>query len=60
MLSIGVEKPMIQTDLYSFSYKKGSVTPFWKRCGAENFYRNGKNSQGKQLYKCKKCGFRFV
>ena len=51
---------MLQTDLYSFSYKKSSVTPFCKRCGAENFYRDGKNSQRKQLYKCKKCGFRFV
>lgn len=51
---------MIQTDLYSFSYKKGSVVPFCKRCGSENFYRDGKNSQKKQLYKCKTCGFRFV
>jgi len=51
---------MIQTDLYSFGYKKGSLLPWCKRCGAENFYRNGKNSQGKQLYKCKRCGFRFI
>jgi transposase-like protein/DNA-directed RNA polymerase subunit RPC12/RpoP len=50
----------VQTDLYSFSYKKGSLLPLCKRCGAENFYKDGKNSQEKQLYKCKKCGFRFV
>jgi len=50
----------IQTDLYSFKYKKGSLLPLCKRCGAENFYKDGKNSQRKQLYKCKKCGFRFV
>ena len=51
---------MIQTDLYSFSYKKGSLVPWCKRCGTENFYKDGKNSQGKQLYRCKSCGFRFV
>ena len=34
--------------------------PWCKRCGAENFYRDGKNSQGKQLYKCRQCGFRFI
>lgn len=51
---------MIQTDLYSFSYKKGSVVPSCKRCGEQNFYRNGKNKKGFQRYKCKKCGFRFV
>ena len=51
---------MIQTDLYSFSFKKGAVAPFCKRCGAEHFYRDGKNSQGKQLYKCRRCNFRFV
>lgn len=51
---------MIQTDLYSFSYKKGSFIPWCKRCGTKNFYKDGKNSQGKQLYKCKKCNFRFV
>ena len=51
---------MLQTDLYSFSYKKGSLVPWCKRCGAENFYKDGKNSHGKQLYKCRKCGFRFV
>jgi len=50
----------IQTDLYSFSYKKGSIVPWCKRCGVENFYKDGKNSQGKQLYKCRVCNFRFV
>ena len=51
---------MIQTNLYSFSYKKGSLLPWCKRCGAEKFHRNGKTKHGKQLYKCVKCGFRFV
>ena len=53
-------KKMLQTDLYSFNYKKGSITPFCKRCSAENFYRDGKNCQRKQLYRCKNCKFRFV
>lgn len=51
---------MIQTDLYSFSFRQGTLVPWCKSCGASNFYRDGKNSQGKQLYSCKKCGFRFV
>jgi len=51
---------MLQTDLSSFSYKKGSLLPVCKRCGEQNFYRNGKNKKGFQRYKCKKCGFRFV
>src|SRR3989344_1226728 len=51
---------MLQTDLYSFSYKKGSFLPWCKRCGAENFYRDGKNKQGMQQYECRDCGFRFV
>lgn len=51
---------MIQTDLSSFSYKKGSLLPWCKRCGEKNFWRNGKNKNGIQRYKCKKCGFRFV
>jgi len=51
---------MIQTDLYSFSFKQGTLAPWCKSCGAERFYRDGKNSQGKQLYKCKACSFRFV
>jgi transposase-like protein len=51
---------MIQTDLYSFSYKKGSLVPWCKKCGEQNFYRAGKNKENKQRYKCKKCGLRFV
>ena len=51
---------MIQTDLSSFSYKKGSLLPWCKRCGAENFYRKGKNERGIQRYQCRQCGFRFV
>lgn len=51
---------MLQTDLYSFSYKKGSLLPWCKRCGAENFYKAGKTKHLKQRYKCKNCGFRFV
>lgn len=51
---------MLQTDLYSFSYKKGSVVPFCKCCGARNFYKAGKSDKGVQRYKCKKCGSRFV
>ena len=51
---------MIQTDLYSFNYKKGSLLPWCKKCGAEHFYRAGKNKENIQRYKCKKCGFRFV
>src|SRR3989338_1750131 len=59
MLSFG-DKQMIQTDLSSFSYKKGSLLPWCKRCGAEHFYRKGKNEKGLQKYQCRKCGFRFV
>lgn len=51
---------MIQTDLYSFSYKKGSVAPWCKRCGNENFHRDGKTNEGKQIRKCKSCKYRFV
>ena len=51
---------MIQTDLYSFSYKKGSLVPVCKRCGAEHFYRDGKNVHDIQRYKCRVCGFRFL
>ena len=51
---------MLQTDLYSFSYKKGSLLPWCKRCGAQHFYKDGKNKQGIQRYECRKCGFRFV
>ena len=51
---------MLQTDLSSFSYKKGSILPSCKRCGEQNFYRNGKNKKGFQRYRCRKCNFRFV
>ena len=51
---------MIQTDLSSFSYKKGSLLPVCKKCGTENFHKNGKNKQGIQRYQCRNCGFRFV
>jgi len=51
---------MIQTDLSSFSYKKGSLLPWCKQCGAQHFYRNGKTLAGLQRYKCRECGFRFV
>ena len=51
---------MIQTDLSSFSYKKGSLLPVCKKCGTENFYKNGKNKQGIQRYRCKNCNFRFL
>ncbi len=51
---------MIQTDLSSFSYKKGSLVPSCKRCGAQRFYRNGKNMQGITRYRCRDCGMRFV
>jgi putative transposase len=51
---------MIQTDLYSFSYKKGSLVPSCKRCFGQNFYRNGKNKEGIARYLCRNCNFRFV
>ena len=51
---------MIQTDLSSFSYKKGTLVPACKKCGAQHFYRNGKNVRGAQRLKCRECGFRFV
>lgn len=51
---------MIQTDLHSFSYKKGSLAPWCKKCEAQHFYRDGKNKQGIQRYKCRRCGFRFI
>lgn len=51
---------MIQTDLHSFSYKKGSLIPFCKKCGAQHFYKKGKNPQGIQKFQCRDCGFRFV
>ena len=51
---------MLQTDLYSFSYKKGSLVPLCKRCGAQHFYRNGMTKKGITRYKCRVCGYRFV
>jgi putative transposase len=51
---------MLQTDLSSFSYKKGTLVPWCKRCGAENFLRRGKNPLGLTRYQCRACGFRFV
>lgn len=51
---------MIQTDLYSFSFRQGTLVPWCKSCGAESFYRDGRSEDGKQLYRCKQCGFRFV
>lgn len=51
---------MIQTDLHSFSYKKGTLVPRCKRCEATRFYRDGKNKEGIQRYECRICGFRFV
>lgn len=51
---------MLQTDLSSFSYKKGSLLPWCKKCGNDNFYRKGKNKQGIQRYQCRNCGFRFI
>jgi len=51
---------MIQTDLYSFSFRQGTLVPWCKSCSAESFYRDGKSSGWQQLYKCKRCGFRFV
>lgn len=51
---------MIQTDLSSFSYKKGSLVPWCKQCGAQHFYRNGTNARGVPRYRCRECGMRFV
>jgi transposase-like protein len=51
---------MLQTDLSSFTYKKGSLLPWCKHCSGEHFYRNGKNKHGIQRYKCRRCGHQFV
>jgi transposase-like protein/DNA-directed RNA polymerase subunit RPC12/RpoP len=51
---------MLQTTLSSFSFKKGSLVPWCKRCGAQHFNRKGKNTQGIARYQCRSCGFRFV
>lgn len=51
---------MIQTDLSSFSYKKGTLVPWCKKCGAEHFYKKGKNARGAARLQCRECGYRFV
>lgn len=50
---------MIQTDLYSFSYKLGTLVPWCKKCGARKLHKDGK-SEGKQRFECGVCGFRCV
>lgn len=50
---------LIQTDLYSFSYKLGTFVPWCKKCGSQRLHKDGK-SRGKQRYECKKCNFRQV
>ena len=51
---------MLQTDLSSFSYKKGSLVPWCKKCGGANFYGNGKSTAGAPRYECRDCGYQFV
>ena len=51
---------MIQTDLYSFSYRQGTLVPWCKSCGKSSFWKDGKTGYGQQMYKCRNCGFRFV
>jgi len=51
---------MIQTDLYSFSFRQGTLVPWCKACGSETFHRDGKTEENKQLYQCISCSFRFV
>jgi len=51
---------MLQTDLSSFNYKKGSLIPWCKRCGGEHLHRKGKNKRGLPRYQCKNCGFQLV
>lgn len=51
---------MLQTDLYSFSYKKGAVAPYCKRCGSSHLHRDGKDKRNQQVRRCRECGFRFV
>ena len=51
---------LIQTDLNSFSYKLGLIVPWCKRCGMKNCLIKDGKSQGKQRFRCKHCGFRFV
>ena len=51
---------MIQTDLYSFTYKQGTLVPWCKKCGHQNFHLDGKSRNKKQIYECQNCGFRFI
>jgi len=51
---------LIQTDLYSFSYKLGTLVPWCKKCGTQSFYKDGKDEHKKQVYRCKNCGYRFT
>jgi len=51
---------MLQTDLSSFSYKKGSLVPWCKKCGGANFYGNGKSTAGAPRYECRDCGYQFI
>ena len=51
---------LIQTDLYSFSYKLGTLVPWCKKCGSKKLHKDGKSSLGKQRYECEKCGFRGI
>lgn len=51
---------MLQTDLNSFSYKKGTVVPWCKRCGSERLHKDGTDKESKQRFECKQCGFRSV
>ena len=53
------DKMLIQTDLYSFSYKKGTLVPWCKKCGTQKFHKDGFCGI-KQQYECEICGFRFV
>jgi transposase-like protein/DNA-directed RNA polymerase subunit RPC12/RpoP len=51
---------MLQTDLHSFSYKKGSLVPWCKKCGADRLRGDGKTKQNLPRYRCKQCNFRGV
>ena len=51
---------MIQTDLSSFSYKKGALVPWCKRCGKQWYYRDGTNACGIARLRCRACGYRFL
>jgi transposase-like protein len=50
---------LIQTDLYNFSYKIGTLVPWCKKCGARKIHKDGLCGE-KQQYECELCGFRFV